>query len=165
MKDVFWIERTPKLPAPSLAIVLRPRGDDWLPDELSRMKHEGVRTIVSMLESEEAGWLGLSEEATTAADLGLEFLSYPIPDRQVPADVAGFSAFIRILAERVGRNQSVGVHCRGSIGRSTLTVAATLIHLGWKASDALASIEKARGCPVPDTDEQRKWILAYEVEK
>jgi len=37
-----------------------------------------------------------------------------------------------------------------------------LIHLGWKPAAALAAIEKVRGCPVPDTQEQQAWILLYE---
>jgi len=37
--------------------------------------------------------------------------------------------------------------------------AAVLVELGWDASRALPLIEQARGCIVPDTEEQRLWIL------
>jgi hypothetical protein len=39
VNDIFWIQGDP--PA-SLAIVLRPRGGDWLEEELLRMKYGGI---------------------------------------------------------------------------------------------------------------------------
>jgi hypothetical protein len=44
-----------------------------------------------------------------------------------------------------------------------VTAACTLIELGWTAKDALAAIEAARGCVVPDTQEQEDWILRYKA--
>jgi protein-tyrosine phosphatase len=57
----------------------------------------------------------------------------------------------------------MGVHCRGSIGRATVTAACTLIHLGWTPQAALSAIQAARGCAVPDTQEQEDWILRYKA--
>jgi protein-tyrosine phosphatase len=59
--------------------------------------------------------------------------------------------------------EHMGVHCRGSIGRATVTAACTLIHIGWTPNDALAAIQTARGCTVPDTHEQEDWVLQYRV--
>jgi len=160
MNDVFWIKGQP---ATKLAIVMRPRGGDWLDDEMQHFRQNGVETIVSLLEREEAAWLGLAGEWEAAERAGIMFLSYPIPDVHVPPDPAGFREFAAGLAKLLGVGRSIGVHCRGCIGRSTVTAACTLIHLGWKADDALRAIEAARGCPVPDTPEQREWILKYEA--
>jgi protein-tyrosine phosphatase len=82
----------------------------------------------------------------------------------VPANVTTFRAFVAGLADRLRAGERIGVHCRGSIGRSTVTAACTLIHLGWKAKDALAAIQAARGCVVPDTTEQQRWILKYKAQ-
>jgi protein-tyrosine phosphatase len=160
LEDVFWISGES---APHLAIVLRPRGDDWLEDEIVRMKRGGVKTVVSMLESDEAALLGLAEEGKYARQHGLSFLSYPIPDRQTPDDRSAFCAFAADLAGRLRAGEHIGVHCRASIGRATIAAACTLIHLGWKPEAALSAIEIARGCPVPDTSEQEDWILHYEA--
>jgi protein-tyrosine phosphatase len=160
MSDICWIEGSPPV---TLAIVLRPQGGEWLADELARMKRGGIQTLVSLLEEEEAGWLGLDREPALAKQAGMEFVSFPIPDTQVPPHRAAFRQFVVGLANRLRHGECIGVHCRGSIGRSTVTAAATLIHLGWKAEVALTAIERARGCPVPDTEEQRRWILAYEA--
>jgi protein-tyrosine phosphatase len=161
LDDVFWIEGTPPV---GLAIVLRPQGDDLLKDDLLRIKQSGVQTLVSLLDPNEALWLGLGEEGRLTGQVGMRFLSYPILDVHVPANVATFRAFVAGLADRLRAGERIGVHCRGSIGRSTVTAACALIHLGWKAKDALAAIQAARGCVVPDTTEQQRWILKYKAQ-
>lgn len=161
VSDIFWVDGSPP---PGLAIVARPRGADWLEDEIVRLKRGGIDTLVSLLEEHEAGWLGLEGERAAAEKAGLEFLTHPIPDTQVPTSIGSFRTFVSDLARRLRGGERIGVHCRGSIGRSTVTAACTLIHLGWKPYAALAAVERARGCPVPDTEEQRAWILAYEAQ-
>ena len=158
MKDIYWIANQQPT---GIAIVARPQGDDWLADDLAILKRGGIDTLVSLLTEPEAAELGLENESITAQQQGLEFFSYPIPDRCTPADHAGYSMFISQLAQKVRAGKTVGAHCRGCIGRATVTTAALLVHLGWDANDALAAIEQARGCPVPDTPEQRRWIQHY----
>jgi protein-tyrosine phosphatase len=158
MKDIFWIKGDP--PAP-LAIVLCPHGDALLEEELLRLKSSGIQTLVSLLEHWEAGTLGLEDEGPAAVLVGLNFLSYPFPYTHVPADTDSFRNFVTGLAARLRAGESVGVHCRGSIGRSAIVAACALIHLGWQPEAALEAIEAARGVPVPDTPEQADWILNY----
>jgi protein-tyrosine phosphatase len=159
--DVFWIEDEPRA---RLAVVLRPRPEDWLEDDLVRYRSGGIDILVSLLEPREAEWLGLSFEETLAREAGMEFLNYPIRDGRVPIDVADFRTFVSGLAHRLRIGNGVGVHCQGSIGRSTVTAAWTLIHLGWKPDAAIEAIHQARGCDVPDTREQYQWILNYEAQ-
>jgi protein-tyrosine phosphatase len=161
VNDIFWIKGNP--PAP-LAIVLRPRGDDWLEEDLLKLKQGGIETVVSMLEEDEAVLLALVEESVLAEKIGLQFLSFPIPDTQVPPDIVAFRGFVAGLANRLRAGERIGVHCRGSIGRSTVTAACVLIHLGWPPKTALASIASARGLAVPDTQEQEDWILSYSAQ-
>jgi protein-tyrosine phosphatase len=160
MSEIFWIDGHPP---PTLAIVLRPLGGEWLEDELLKFKRGGIDTLVSLLEEDEAAWLGLAEEALLAERAGIAFLSFPIPDTQIPPSHAEFREFVAGLVNRLRHGERIGIHCRGSIGRSTVTAAAALIHLGWKPQAALPAIERARRCPVPDTDEQQRWILDYEA--
>ena len=159
MGEIFWVEGDPAI---KLAIVLMPRGDECLKDDLNNFKRGGVDTLVSLLEPEEAIWLGLADERPLAEEAGLTFLSYPIRDVHVPDSVHSFRAFVAGLAERLRTGERIGMHCRGSIGRAPTTAACTLIHLGWKAQDALDAIQAARGYPIPDTEEQRRWILRFE---
>ena len=157
--DIFWIDGEPP---PGLAIVLRPRGNDWLEDELLRMKRGGIEVLVSLLEADEAADLGLSQENEIAIKMGIAYCSFPIPDRHVPPNLARFRDFTAGLAAQLRAGTRIGVHCRGSIGRASITAACALIHLGWNADAALAAIESARGCQIPDTLEQRQWILNFE---
>ena len=159
MSEIFWIGSTPKVP---LAIVRCPRGDDKLRTDLIGLKEGGIDTLVSLLEKDEAAWMGLAREGPVAEELGMRFLSFPIPDADVPLNPNQFRAFVSGLAERLAAGERIGVHCRGCIGRSTVTAASTLIHLGHSPDMALAAVELARGCPVPDTREQERWILEYQ---
>jgi protein-tyrosine phosphatase len=161
VSEIFWIEGKPQT---GLAIVMRPAGDDWLENELRDLKRGGIDTLVSMLEPWEAAELGLRREGPLAEEAGMQFLSFPIPDRHTPPQTRAFRQFAGELARRLRAGERIGVHCRGSIGRCTVAAASALVHLGWENADAIAAIAAARGFPVPDTDEQREWILAYEPE-
>ncbi len=161
MSDIFWIGGNPP---PGLAIVTRPRGTEWLGEEMLMLKRDGIDVLVSLLEPREAEWLGLEDERVEAEKAGIAFLNFPIPDTHVPASRADFREFVMDLAQRLKQGERIGVHCRGSIGRATVTAACTLIHLGWKPWDALAAVEATRGCAVPDTEEQLAWITAYEAQ-
>jgi len=148
----------------ALAIVMKPRPGDWLEDDLIRMKRDGIQTLVSLLEKDEADMLALGEEGPLAEKIGMQFLSHPIPDVHVPPDLTAFRKFVADLANRLRAGEHIGVHCRGSIGRATVTAAAALTHLGWTPKAALAAIQAARGCTVPDTQEQEEWILNYKAQ-
>jgi protein-tyrosine phosphatase len=149
--------------APRLAIVLRPRGGQLLRSELIKFKEAGIRILVSLMEANEAVSFGLAEEPQIAEELGLMFMPFPMRDHSIPRDAVSFRGFVQDLAERLKAGRAVGIHCQGSIGRATVTAACTLIHLGWKPSVALAAIQEARGCQVPDMQEQEDWILGYKA--
>lgn len=159
MKDIYWIEHDER---PHLAIVARPGGDDWLAEDLANLKRGGIEVLVSLLTPSEAIDLGLAAERDLAERLGIEFVSYPVLDRTTPGDIGGFRQLVARLADAVRAGKHVGAHCRGCIGRATITTAAILIQLGYNPADALAMVEKARGCTVPDTPEQLNWIMRFE---
>lgn len=142
-----------------IAIVARPRGGDWLCDELNALSREGIDVLVSMLMEEEANELGLHRESAECEAVAIKFVNLPIPDRSVPLDKDDFLRSVEHLAEMVRAGRSLGVHCRASIGRSSVLAASVLIRLGWNADKAFYAIESARGCSIPDTPEQRQWVI------
>jgi protein-tyrosine phosphatase len=154
---IYWIEKAAPL---RLAIVARPRGGDWLCDEVKGLTEAGIGVLVSMLTPPEIDELGLSEEKYRCDQSGIRHLNFPITDRGVPSDEKAFLAVARELAGEVRDGNGVAVHCRAGIGRSSLMVASILRALGWKVAEALAEIERSRGCSVPDTEEQRRWLLS-----
>jgi protein-tyrosine phosphatase len=167
---VYWIYTPARAPAGfapctplPLAVVLCPRGGRDLHKEMLHLKRAGIDTLVSLLSREQVDLLELGEESLLANRAGMHFLHHPIPDHELPPDAGAFRAFVTDLALRLRDGQRLGIHCWGSIGRATVTAACTLIHLGWEPPTALAAVEAARGCPVPDTEEQQRWILRYEA--
>jgi protein-tyrosine phosphatase len=142
-----------------IAIVARPRGCDWLCDELSALSREGIDVLVSMLTEEEADELGLHREREECESAAIKFVNLPILDRSVPSDRDGFLNSIEHLAEMVRAGRSLGVHCRASIGRSSVLAVSVLVRLGWDANKAFYAVESARGCSIPDTPEQRQWVI------
>jgi protein-tyrosine phosphatase len=156
--DIFWIDHPQ---GHRLGIMARPRAGDWLEDEIEGWHRDGVGLVVSLLEPEEIAELGLGEERALCAEAGIDFLSFPMPDRGVPADREAAES----LATRVGRagmaGKAVAIHCRAGIGRSALIAGMALVEAGLSAEDALDAIGKARGVEVPDTEAQGLWLAAF----
>jgi protein-tyrosine phosphatase len=155
--SVHWID----VDQARLGIMARPRGNDWLLDDLRVLKQSGVDVIVSALTAAETEELGLSAEAEGCANNGLLFLSFPIEDRSLPAHSAQFELFVNQVLEHVRSGKSVVIHCRAGIGRSSVIAACLLTKIGLSPDRAFQAIEQARGCPVPDTPGQRKWVENY----
>ena len=144
-----------------LAIMARPRAGDWLADEVAGWRADGIDVVVSLLEPDEIAELGLDREAGLCRRQGIEFMSFAIPDRGVPASLREATALARLLARRVGDGKAIAVHCRAGIGRSSLIAACVLVCLGAIVSDAFDSIGKARGVQVPDIEGQREWVAVF----
>lgn len=143
---IYWIETIANL---RLAIMARPRAGDWLQDEISHWKESGVEIVVSLLESEEVSELELELEATFCRQNDIAFISFPIPDRGLPTDT---QAALRLASILTNTGKPVAIHCRAGIGRSSIMAAAVLITVGFTPEEALHAIQKARGLPIPDTD-------------
>lgn len=152
---ISWIEIS--LPG-RFAIMPRPRAGDWLEDEVVHWRMAGIEIVVSLLEVAEVAELGLSAEALLCSAQGIDFRSFPIPDRGVPASRSAARAVCRQLADEIACRRSVAIHCRAGIGRSAMMAAATLVLTGLPPDAAFAAIAAARGTPVPDTDAQRSWV-------
>ncbi len=142
-----------------VAIVARPRGGDWLRDEVSALSTEGIDVLVSMLTEEESIELGLESESEDCEAVAIKFVNLPIPDRSVPSDADDFLRSVERLTEMVRDGRSLAVHCRASIGRSSVLAVSVLVRLGWDANEAFHAVESARGCSIPDTPEQRQWVI------
>nr|WP_263368941.1 hypothetical protein [Edaphobacter bradus] len=118
----------------------------------------GIDVVVSMLESEEAADLGLQEEENAAVNAGISFINFPVPDRNVPLHVENFVKFLSELESELAAGRRIGIHCRASIGRSSVVAVSLLIRSGVSSEAAWTQVSIARGYPVPDTNEQRSWV-------
>jgi predicted protein tyrosine phosphatase len=142
---LYWIDG----PWPGkLAISARPRGGDWLEDEVSGWRSAGVDAVVSLLTPQENEDLQLAKEADFAQARGLRFLSLPIEDRGIPPSWDEASRAVAKAGELLRQGRNVAVHCRQGVGRSGMIAA------------ALSAI-RVRGLPVPETAEQRAWVREF----
>lgn len=139
-----------------LSTMAKPRGGDWLGDEMAALRAAGVDVLVCALTAEELTEVDLADEPRAAAGAGLEFVAVPIPDRGVP-DVAAVRPVLRRLAGLVESGAHVVTHCRFGIGRSSLLAAGILVLCGLPVEEAWERIGRARGLTVPDTAAQRAW--------
>lgn len=153
--DLFWI---PGAWRGKLAVATRPRGGDWLEDDISGLRQAGVHILVSLLEKDEAAHFELSREGDIAESNNLRFLTFPIPDRGVPASTREALSLLTAIAAALDQGKNVAVHCRQGIGRSGLIAAALLVLSGIKAETAIQAVSAARGLTTPETQEQRDWI-------
>lgn len=162
LPEIYWIARVK--PA-RLALMPRPRAGDWLGDEISGWARADIGTVVSLLEPNEVRELGLVEERALCETHGIEFLSFPIPDRGTPASMRETAVLVDGLAGHLGRGTSVAVHCRAGIGRSGLLAGCILLKLGVPPSEVFPALSAARGVPVPDTSGQMRWLELYTRER
>jgi predicted protein tyrosine phosphatase len=154
--DTYWI---PGPWAGRLAIVARPRGGDWLEGDVRGWREAGIDEVISLLEPDEAAELELSEERSMSEVCGLRFHAYPVADRGVPSSRESFMTLLHELHTALRKGRTVAVHCRQGIGRSALVAAGALVGAGRSPEDALRTVETARRRPVPDTEEQRNWLI------
>lgn len=142
-----------------LAIIARPRGGEWLDGELHALKEAHFDFVLSLLTSEESEELGLTEEAQLSAKHGLEFLSFPIPDLAVPASATATREFLNWLLNELRAGKRIAIHCRQGIGRSGLIATSLLVMEAIDPFVAFRRVSAARGLEVPETTEQRDWVL------
>lgn len=154
---LYWIENS--WPG-KLAIVPRPRGGDWLEDEVRAWQQAGLDVIVSLLADDELADLDLQREAELSQAAGLAFISFPITDRSVPLSRPAALKLLRELLHLLDKGKKIGIHCRQGIGRAALVAASLLVIVGVTPEIALQKVSVARGCSVPETAEQRAWVLA-----
>ena len=144
-----------------LWVAARPRGGDWLEDEIARWKSQGASALLSLLTPDEEGDLDLENEAAIVRGQGMEFVSLPVADRDVPSSESAFARAIEWLDSALAAGRTVVVHCRQGIGRSGMMAACALVQNGVEPGTAIARASSARGLSVPETEPQREWIVQY----
>jgi len=156
---IYWINQ---FMDGSLAVMPAPAGGAALNLDVGRWGFEGIEVVASLLEDGEVHDLDAAREASLCKDVGIEFLSFPIPDKEAPAPMEAADSFIRGLSDRVAAGRPVAVHCRAGIGRSSTIAAGILMRLGAEREAALDMIKAARGLRVPETDAQARWLERFE---
>ena len=154
----FWIEG--EWPG-RLAVSPRPRGGDWLEDEMKHWRRERVNAVASLLMPDEVQEFDLELERKHCEALGISFYALQIIDRNAPSSTKTARELIGQLTAELSARKNVLVHCRQGIGRAGLIVVAVLMSKGRNLPDAIELVSKARGREVPETPEQLAWLRTF----
>lgn len=141
-----------------LGIMPRPRGGDWLEDEVKNWKFNEVDIIVSGLTNQEMIELDIRKESDFCKQFGIHFEQFPINDRDVPLSTGKWIEFIKQINKELINGKTVVAHCRMGIGRASLIAVSLMILNNVEPETAFQWTAKARGLEVPDTMEQIEWI-------
>src|SRR5262245_30481104 len=145
---LYWIDG----PWPGkLAVAARPRGGDWLENEIAGWHSAGIKRVLSLLTAEEERELDLSDEGDRVTAQGMKFTAFPILDLGVPNSETEMTAVVEEIDADLAAGKNVVVHCRGGIGRSGLLASCLLIARGESPKKAMAKASEARGVPVPES--------------
>ena len=89
---------------------------------------------------------------------GLDYLHFPIQDYNIPTDMSNTLSTTNLLVEKVERGESIFIHCKGGLGRSSLMTSLLLLSCGYEPGRAFTDIGNARGETVPETLQQKQWV-------
>ena len=156
LTKIYWLHQYDN--SAKLGIMARPRGNDWLDEEITNIKKQGVELLVSLLEPNEVLELGLRQEQQLCSKHNITYINFPIVDRGIPKRNDDTDTLINHLLNKINTGSTTVIHCRMGIGRSSIIAGALLLKTGQNAKDIFAHISKIRGLTVPDTDEQTKWL-------
>lgn len=103
---IYWIEA----PAPGrLGIMARPRSGEWLDDEIAGWETAGISKVISLLEKNEIDELDLNNEETLCRRRGIEFVSFPIPDRGLPKTVEEIEVLASAITLKMKSGAAVAI--------------------------------------------------------
>lgn len=158
--NLYWI------PGPwrgRLAISARPRGGEWLEDEVRGWRAAGIDIVVSLLEPEEEAQLQLLGEGGIASEHGIQYISLPIPDRAAPRSAKPVISLLTVFGEALDQGKHVAVHCRQGIGRSGLIAVSLLMRAGSRSGIGDSCGERRGWAARARTEEQRIWLGSLHV--
>lgn len=156
---IYWLENFPG--GGALGIMPKPRGNDWLADEIRKFQESGIGTIVSLLEKAESIELGLADEEQLCRSFQIDYLNFPIKDRGIPVVNRQLLTLTAQVRKKLLAGEKIVLHCRMGIGRSSI-IAGTLMLDNYPSVSALIDrISGIRGLKVPDTEEQVQWLTEF----
>ncbi len=153
--SIYWIDNHNS--SGRLAVLARPRGDEWLESEIQSWRDAGIDVVVSLLTASEVADLGLKDEGQFCSQYEIEFRNFPIEDCSVPESRTETLELVRSCHELLSSGKNIGFHCRGGLGRSPLIASCVLMLSGKSAEEAYQTVGAARGLRVPETPEQAVW--------
>lgn len=163
--DSYWVERGRLLAGPY------PGDPDAAAErhKLDAFLDLGIRRFLDLTEAgEHSPYTPLLGQLAGARVLDVEHTRMAIPDFGVPA-TARMRAILDRLEAELAHDEPVYLHCRGGAGRTGTVVGCYLVERGNSPERALEQIaadrrgldSKRREWSSPETEEQRRFVLAW----
>ena len=156
--EIYWVK---ELDLSRFALMPRPRAGEWLSEEISGWREQGVGVVVSLLESHDVRELDLSPEPEFCKAHEIKFVSFPMKDRGAPESVREVERLVQVVVGYLRQGFGVAVHCRAGIGRAGVIAACVALEFGIPLTEVFSVLGRARGVPIPDTDSQAEWVRRY----
>lgn len=144
-----------------LGVSRRPDGGDALEAQIAELHHGMIDEVISLLQPEEASALGLDAEAAVCERHGVGFYNLPIVDHGVPENIDHYRRVAHAMDRQLRAGQAIVVHCRAGLGRAPSLAISALVAGGMNVDEAVLRVGRARGRPVPETDEQYEFLKAF----
>lgn len=153
--NIFWIDAFEN---GSIGMMPKPKGGSELNQEIQILKDQQVDCVICLIEHSEMKELGLLQEEALCKESNIDFIHFPIKDFNLPEQKAYFS-LLDSINDRLQKNQKIVIHCRAGIGRTGTVTAGVLLKNKIHTEDVFEYLSEVRTCEVPDTEEQRDWVL------
>ena len=160
--QLFWVQT----PAEGrLAVAARPRGGDWLNDEIAGWHDAGIGRVVSLLTPvPPKPPTSISRPEVSLFDQhAVEFTNLPVEDRSIPSSDREALALARSIAADLTRGRNVVVHCRQGVGQAPLIAVCALLELGKGAYPGNQSCIRCPGLPYRKP--KRRWTGSAELRR
>ena len=119
---------------------------DRLASDLDQLATRGICCLVSLIDAQERGKIGVPDLPQRARDADLAWREWPIVDFSVPdaRRSAEFEALLDDLSQILDDGQSLAIHCWAGLGRSGLVAASLLVRRGVTPASAIQTIRHCR---------------------
>ncbi|WP_341861507.1 hypothetical protein [Gymnodinialimonas sp. 57CJ19] len=122
---------------------------------------QGARDLFVMVEPDELDEVGFQLLETTASEVGMSIIYYPIPDYSVPSEELT-TAWMARRPERealLRGNGTIAFSCQYGAGRSGLMACWTLMEAGLSADEAI-SLARTHFSEAVESGSQKAWLHA-----